>query len=426
MRRFVLPALIPFVVAGIACHLAGCRGENRSSADPSSFTRQFGTAGDDWAYGIAVEGTGNVAVVGQTSGVLEPGHVPTPGGEIFLGRFDPSGKMLWARQFAPGSGNGVAADSGGNLYVVGTSGADVLLAKFDPAGNKLWQFLGGTPETDSGEAITVGPDNTVYVTGRTGGAFETGGPNRGGTDIFVAKFSPTDNVPVWVRQLGSQGQDFVDAIATDNNGFLYIAGMALGGFEGNTWNGGEDVVLVKLSADNGSLIWARQYGTTDDEYGSGVTIDGNGNAYVLGYTDADFDGSGIPAEDVDLFLIKVDPANGNPVWTVQRRSPGFDQAEGLAHAGERLVIAGSTRGDLGGPNAGGSDAFLLSFDLSGALQWARQLGTGSSEEIWGLAAGRDGNWYSAGSTTGRLRPGETSAGGHDAFLIKVDSSGTPR
>lgn len=425
MWKFVLAAMVLLFVTGIS-HIASCGGRDSSSAQSPSFTRQFGTSGDDWAYGVTVDRGGNVAVTGQTTGVLDPGHVPVPGGEIFLARFDPSGKMLWARQFAPGTGNGVGAAPGGNLYVVGTSGGDVLLAGFDPAGNKLWQYLGGTPKPDSGEAIAVGPDNAIYVTGRTGGVFEPGGRHRGGMDIFVAKFTPNDNIPVWIRQFGSQGQDFVEAIAVDNNGSLYIAGMALGDFEGNSWNGGEDVVLAKLSAYDGTAAWARQYGTADDEYGSGVVVDGIGNVYVLGYTDADFDNTGVPADNVDLFLMKIDPGSGDRGWTVQRRSPGKEQAEGFAYQGGRLVAAGFTEGAFGGKNAGLTDAFLASYSLSGAHLWTWQMGTASTEEIWGLAAGGDGNWYSAGSTTELLRPGDTSAGGRDAFLIKVDSSGTPR
>jgi len=426
MRKLILPVVLLVAIVGKFPNLASCWGGDGSSAQTPPFTRQFGTGGDDWANGITVQADGGVAVTGLTTGVLETGHVPVPGGECFLARFDASGKILWARQFSPGVGYGVTVDPAGNLYVVGTAGGDVLVARFDPAGNRLWQFLGGSPQTDSGEAITVGPDNAVYVTGRTGGDFEPGGRNRGGTDIFVAKFTPNDNVPVWIRQIGSQGQDFVEAIAVDDNGAVYVAGMSQGDFEGNTWNGAEDVVLAKLSAVDGTAAWARQYGTPDDEYGSGVAIDGNGNVYVLGYTDADIDNTGVPADGIDLFLMKIDPGSGVRAWTVQKRTPGKDQAEGLSYRDGRLVAAGFTEGAFGGQNAGLTDAFLASYSLSGTPLWTLQMGTASSEEIWWLAAGGDGNWYSAGSTTGLLRTGEASAGGRDAFLLKVDSSGTPR
>jgi hypothetical protein len=81
-------------------------------------------------------------------------------------------------------------------------------------------------------------------------------------------------------------------------------------------------------------------------------------------------------------------------------------------------VAGNTAGKLPGQTtAGGIDAFVAAFDSAGNSLWMRQFGGGNRDAAADVAfAG--GNAYVAGSTDGTL-PGQTSAGGRDAFLVKI-------
>lgn len=59
------------------------------------WTRQFGSSSDDYAYGVALDGSGNIVVVGYTWGTL-PGNGQTwanPGWtrDAFVRKYDPSG-----------------------------------------------------------------------------------------------------------------------------------------------------------------------------------------------------------------------------------------------------------------------------------------------------------------------------------------------
>src|SRR5262249_35941533 len=96
-----------------------------------------------------------------------------------------------------------------------------------------------------------------------------------------------------------------------------------------------------------------------------------------------------------------------------------------------VYIAGETNGSLGGPSAGGSDAFIAKYDAAGNLAWTgargsvpnfRQIGTSAADHGYGVSADGLGNVYMSGSTAGNL--GGTNAGGADAFLTKWDSVGT--
>jgi hypothetical protein len=82
-------------------------------------------------------------------------------------------------------------------------------------------------------------------------------------------------------------------------------------------------------------------------------------------------------------------------------------------------------GSLGGPNAGGEDAFLAKYDASGNLLWTRQTGTPYYDESYSVAVDGLGNAYisgCAGDDGGY--PGVPGAFHYIAFLTKYDSTGS--
>jgi len=96
-----------------------------------------------------------------------------------------------------------------------------------------------------------------------------------------------------------------------------------------------------------------------------------------------------------------------------------------------VYCAGSTSGDLGEPNGGGTDAFVMKVDSGGVIQWITQLGattastlgidTSQNDYCNGVIADQLGNVYCAGNTVGAL--GEAQGGVSDAFVMKLNSSG---
>jgi len=141
-------------------------------------------------------------------------------------------------------------------------------------------------------------------------------------------------------------------------------------------------------------------------------VDADGNAYITGYTSGDLGGTN--AGSFDAFLSKYD-GSGTPAWTRQLGTGVSDYGNGVAvDADGNAYITGYTGGDLGGPKAGFDDAFLSKYDGSGTLAWTRQLGTVPWDGAFGADA--DGNVYITGSTYGGL--GGPNAGEADAFLAK--------
>jgi len=169
-------------------------------------------------------------------------------------------------------------------------------------------------------------------------------------------------------------------------------------------------VQPTATATTHSIEWTRQLGTSGNDQSLGVSADSLGNVYISGPTTGNLGGTS--AGDFDAFVSKYD-ASGTLLWTEQLGTSSFDLSFGVsADSLGNVYISGWTGGDLGGTNAGDFDAFVSKYDASGTLLWTEQLGTSSNDRSNGVSADSLGNVYISGWTRGDL--GGTNAGGSDA------------
>jgi hypothetical protein len=208
------------------------------------------------------------------------------------------------------------------------------------AQEQLWLAQIGTPQHDRGVALAPGPEGGVFVAGNTRGSL--GGPNAGGDDIFLAAYSRMGN-QLWIRQLGTPAADTVAALAPDGSGGVYIGGTT-GGSLGGPHAGDLDAFLARYDA-SGQLLWTRQLGTAAADQGRSLLADDAGGVFITGFT----------------------------------------------------------AGDLGGPNSGGSDAFLARYDSDGNQLLLRQYATASLAAGYVVADGT-GGIIIAGMVQGAARP----------------------
>jgi hypothetical protein len=258
------------------------------------------------------------------------------------------------------------------------------------------------------------------VSSDTGGGGTTSAPTGGGGTTTADSSS---SVASWsgVKQLGSSSHDFARGIATDSSGNVYMVGYTYGDLDGNTNAGYYDLFVVKYD-NSGVKQWTQQLGTSSNEHTYGITTDTGGNVYVTGDTYGGLDGNS-RAGAQDLFVVKYD-SSGIKQWTQQLGSSSADFAYGITSDGsDNIYVTGSTSGDLdGNTNAGSSDLFVVKYNSSGVKQWARQLGSSSSEFGQDITTDSSGNVYVTGTAYGSL-DGNTSAGDRDFFVVKYDSGG---
>ena len=159
------------------------------------------------------------------------------------------------------------------------------------------------------------------------------------------------------------------------------------------------------------IDWLRQFGTSHFDTADAVAADGSG-AYVVV-------NSRYGAGSIDAFVRKHDP-DGAELWSHQIGASEYVYASAVAADASGVYVAGRTSGSLPGQTSGGG-AFVRKYDPEGTELWTHQFGgsAGYASAVTVVASGV----YVAGWTGGTLS-GQTSAGGHDAFLRKYNPDGT--
>ena len=259
------------------------------------WTRQFGsTEFDDGATGVAVDGRGNVYLTGYAQGSLNETN-PNPGtDDAFIAKYDKNGNRKWVHQLGTTGGdyaNSVAVTSAGDAYIGGyTDGAlapsdgtgqDAFIAKYDRNGNRKWTRQFGTSGVETIFAVAIGRSGSVVAAGSTDGVLAPDSPLLGsGNDGFLTNYDKNGNRK-WVQQFGSAQTDQLTALAVASNGDAYVAGVTDGVTPGEESAGKYDVAVARFDR-NGTLIWARQFGSVEDDSPHGITVTAKGGITVVG------------------------------------------------------------------------------------------------------------------------------------------------
>jgi uncharacterized delta-60 repeat protein len=284
-----------------------------NSSGTKQWTKQLGTSYWDSGESVTTDSSGNIYVTGYIEGGLD-GNTNSGGKDIFLVKYNSSGTKQWTKQLGTSLddwGQDITTDSSGNIYVTGgTMGGldgnthfgdrDIFIIKYNSSGQKQWTKQLGTSSWDSGTRVTTDSSGNIYFTGLTSGGLD-GNTSSGSLDIFLVKYNSSGSKQ-WTKQRGTSYVDYGRGVTTDSSGNIYVTGETLGGLDGNTNSGFEDIFLVKYNS-SGTKQWTKQLGTSKDDRGFGVTIDSSGNIYVSGSTSGELDGN-THFGDRDIFLVK--------------------------------------------------------------------------------------------------------------------------
>jgi hypothetical protein len=233
-----------------------------------------GAAGGS-GHGVAVDGAGNIYVGGMTSGRGEIGgkELVTPkGASALVVKLSPAGEVRWvAQQFGEASClfHEITADEKGRVWASGmwkgpvtfggekfaTSNekdSDAFVSHFDTEGKQLWTRVGQGPGTDYGLGVATDGTGSCFLTGEFSEGFKLAGQaveNRGGTDIYVAKFDEKGALQ-WVMTAGGEKGENAYTMVCDRDGNLVLAGSFVGtakfGEKEITSAGSGDLYVAKL------------------------------------------------------------------------------------------------------------------------------------------------------------------------------------
>jgi hypothetical protein len=322
-----------------------------------------------------------------------------------------------------------------------------------------WVQQMGGKGVENGTAIAVDGFSNVYTAGTFSGTADFDpGPDTfnmttaGAADVFITKLDASGRF-IWAKQFKGSGEDYVSAIAVDEDGNVYTTGHFVDTVDfdpGEGQNilistGRADAFISKLDA-NGNHIWVGKFGGTNNVRSNALALDGSGYLYIAGEFEggADFDPGvtgyfAFSAGALDAFITKLDTA-GKFVWVKKMGGLSNDQPYSIVlDKTGNMHLAGTFYGTtqlnpgFGTYNltsAGGKDIFIVKLDNTGSFLWARQMGGQMDDQVFSMALDASDNIYTSGRFFHKadFDPGMntlilTSAGSSDAFISKLDTSG---
>ena len=278
------------------------------------------------------------------------------------------------------------------LLIAAIASLTVVFSVIAEIVEEAWvQIYNGTGNGDDYvNAIAVDEDGSVIVTG-----FSSNGSNN---DYVTIKYDK-DGALAWSQAYNGtgNGDDEAQDIAVDSDGNVYVTGSV---FRNST----DDYCTIKYDTA-GNLAWIKFYNGSLNGYdiANAIAVDDSSNTYVTGYAMLD---SGFSA-----VTIKYDTL-GNVVWTEVFDELGTSLSQGKDVA---LDAAGNVYVSIGDY----ANSILVKYDLAGNALWTKTFNnpmiTTRNEPV-DLAVDVIGNSYVTGDFVDIF-------GDKFIFTIKYDPSG---
>ena len=322
---------------------------------------------------------------------------------------------------------GVATDLQGNVIVLdetygafpeftNTGSSQFAVAKFNSTGTLVWTQQFGTGAGDYPNAITTDPQGNIYVAGFTNGAF-SGFTNSGPQQSVVIKLNSSGQTQ-WIQQFASYGPSQATSLAVDPQGNLIVGGVNVV----RASNGGRVQLgyVSKLAGATGAVMWTQGNSSGGVYYFiTGVSADPSGNVIAVG----DFQGTG-NTSGTTYMIAKLSGTNGTIQW--QQAPVTFSR-----YGYQNLIytqVSLDSQGDifLGGLDASTGWSQCTVAELAngtGAQQWRQEFGASQSCIPGNVAVDSSGNVVMAGSIYHPFFASTNPAATNDVFVAKLNSTG---
>jgi hypothetical protein len=269
----------------------------------------------DWGIAIATDPSGNVYVTGRIN------WVGTFAGDWVTIAYDSSGNQLWYQIYEGYMGWSavpfdMVVDSTGNIYVTGyttnraspTWGYMYVTIAYDSSGTRRWLAEYDQEDGESGQAIALDSMGNVYVSGYSADDYVTIAYDSNGNQLWEASYPNGGYTPINPYQRDC-------TIAIDSSGIVYVSG--------GTYVGGSNGDYVTIAYDtNGNQIWEATYNGPGNDYDRSVAIaiDPADNVYVTGLSAGDGTGNDYatikysqspttPSEAIEDLIILIENMN---------------------------------------------------------------------------------------------------------------------
>lgn len=388
-------------------------------------------------YRVLKKSTGRVIIGFSTQADISKSE-----GELII---DPLAVREWATYYGDSLYDkpaGIATDSLGNIFIVGTTSStarmassgsyqntfsggntDVFVTRFNQHGLRQWATYYGGSGDDRGLDIDVDSYERIFITGTTTSQDSIGSSeanqteNGGGKDGFIAEFDRHGNF-IWDSYIGGSGNETATACHSDNLGNVVVVGYSdTGGFLENDsitpvrpYSAGIDAFLVKYNSE-GVMVWSSYFGGPGTDYASDVVVDSLKNWAMVGSTNSEISiltGMAMQPDfggETDGFIVKID-TTGSIVWASYFGGAGRDSIAGITSVNGKYFISGTTDSTLAYSDSssyqmdygGGGDAFAACVGGEGMLNWFTYLGGAVLNGATDISRDYGGDIYISGIT----------------------------
>jgi hypothetical protein len=273
-----------------------------------SWVKVYGGTQDDGAVSVCQTPDGGYAVLATT--LSTNGDVTSSKGanDMWLLRLDGSGNLLWEKSYGSSRDDiSISVDNtpdGGFILFGYTNGSDGyvpfhygstwtfdwLVIKTDGSGNIQWTKDLGTSgdEGETGSILSI--DSSYYLVAATVSAdhdcTNTNWHKSVGTgyDVYVLKLDNAGNV-LWDSSYGGSANDnATNAMYDIRDSTIMITGWTKSNdYMVNGNKGNVDMWALKVNRQ-GTLVWAKTMGGTEQDEGTGICAGPNGGYMVYGWT----------------------------------------------------------------------------------------------------------------------------------------------
>ena len=333
----------------------------------------------------------------------------------------------------------------GLITIPGSGGEDGLLIRFTADGQAVWVNRIAGPGNERVLAITSDANGNVFATGyfeQTVGVSGTFVDSKGGKDIYLAKYSQA-GLLLWVRTLGSVGDDMGTGVSCDAQGNVYLTStyadsMTFIAKAADTVKyasaGGKDIAIIKFDENGRIMSHTRGGGVNDDissdivVYSGGVSFNGtfssktrfsNDSLVSKGLTDIFLANYSVDSVFRFSWLLGIGDTQSESADDIDIDPQGNVYVTGTTNG--NVTIGQQTLNALGG-----TDGILAKVTPAKVVSWAQLIGGTGNDNCTGVSIDNAGNVMTTGVFSETVSFGAsslTSVGGSDIYVAKLNANG---
>jgi gliding motility-associated-like protein len=354
------------------------------------------------------------------------------GADFYVVRIDSLGRKLWDKRYSSGDNDNsdiclTAIQNTEGYLLVGEKNTgvnrftdtpsdghrDIWIVQIRPSGDVIWEKSYGGDGEDQAFSIVKLPDGDYIIGGHTDS--KPDGVNKtseakGKRDIWLIRIKPNGDV-VWEKSYGGNGNDeYPYLTVTQDGNVIFTAGTTSSesGDKKSKSKGGKDFWVVKISPNNGTIIWEKNYGANDLEEPRNILELKDGSIVVCGNSESGVfgDKTSLNYGQADYWILKLDK-DGNKLWDKSFGGLGVDRAINLDQnkAGYFLVCGQSLSNPSGNKEdsaKGAYDFWLLYLRDNGDLVWEKNIGGGLHDVPFKMVKFKDGSYLVCGLSNSNI------------------------